>query len=444
MQWVGLAVGLILGMVVGFLIARLRWSERTAVMQAELGTQKERLATTEKSLQETDSLRGENEQLKVQIARLEEERKASEEKLQWVEGAQEKLREAFGALASQALASNADQFLKRARDQLTSLLTQVRGDWGTHKEELKNLVQPLEKTLEAMDKQVRELEQKREGAYQSLEKHLGQLGQAQTQLRDTTVTLAQALKSSTVRGRWGELQLRRVLELAGMTSHVDFDEQVTTDEGRPDVIVHLPNQGILPVDAKTPMTAYLAAIEADEKEQQAKLAAHAQAMRNRIQELGRKQYWDQFERAPEMVIMFVPSEACLSAAFEQDPALLEFGMGKHVLITTPLTLLALLRAVAYGWQQQQITENVREIAKQGQELYERVIKFLDLFQKTGKGLEQAVEAYDSAVGSLELRFLPSARRFRELSASTKDLPELSPVNRRTRSLSSPEADDGVG
>jgi len=431
-------------MVVGFLIARLRWSERTAVMQAELGTQKERLATTEKSLQETDSLRGENEQLKVRIARLEEERKASEEKLQWVEGAQEKLREAFGALASQALQSNADQFLKRARDQLTSLLTQVRGDWGTHKEELKNLVQPLEKTLEAMDKQVRELEQKREGAYQSLEKHLGQLGQAQTQLRDTTVTLAQALKSSTVRGRWGELQLRRVLELAGMTSHVDFDEQVTTDEGRPDVIVHLPNQGILPVDAKTPMTAYLAAIEADEKEQQAKLAAHAQAMRNRIQELGRKQYWDQFERAPEMVIMFVPSEACLSAAFEQDPALLEFGMGKHVLITTPLTLLALLRAVAYGWQQQQITENVREIAKQGQELYERVIKFLDLFQKTGKGLEQAVEAYDSAVGSLERRFLPSARRFKELSASTKDLPELSPVNRRTRSLSSPEADDGVG
>jgi len=444
MQWVGLAVGLILGMVVGFLIARLRWSERTAVMQAELGTQKERLATTEKSLQETDSLRGENEQLKVQIARLEEERKANKEKLQWVEGAQQQLRETFEALASQALASNADQFLKRARDQLTSLLTQVRGDWGTHKEELKNLVQPLEKTLEAMDKQVRELEQKREGAYQSLEKHLGQLGQAQTQLRDTTVTLAQALKSPTVRGRWGELQLRRVLELAGMTSHVDFDEQVTTDEGRPDVIVHLPNQGILPVDAKTPMTAYLAAIEADEKEQRVKLVAHAQAMRNRIQELGRKQYWDQFERAPEMVIMFVPSEACLSAAFEQDPALLEFGVGKHVLITTPLTLLALLRAVAYGWQQQQITENVREIAKQGQELYERVIKFLDLFQKTGKGLEQAVEVYDNAVGSLELRLLPSARRFKELNASTKDLPELSPVNRRTRSLSSPETDDGVG
>jgi len=444
MQWVGLAVGLVLGMVVGFIIARLRWSERTAVMQAELKTQKERLAATEKSLQETDSLRGENEQLKVHIARLEEERKASEEKLQWVDGAQEKLREAFGALASQALASNADQFIKRARDQLTSLLTQVRGDWGTHKEELKNLVQPLEKTLEAMDKQVRDLEQKREGAYQSLEKHLGQLGQAQTQLRDTTVTLAQALKSSTVRGRWGELQLRRVLELAGMTSHVDFDEQVTTDEGRPDVIVHLPNQGILPVDAKTPMTAYLAAIEADEKEQRAKLAAHAQAMRKRIQELGRKQYWDQFERAPEMVIMFVPSEACLSAAFEQDPDLLEFGVEKHVLIATPLTLLALLRAVAYGWQQQQITENVREIAKQGQELYERVIKFLDLFQKTGKGLELAVEAYDGAVGSLELRLLPSARRFKELNASTKDLPELSPVNRRTRSLSSPEADDGVG
>lgn len=441
MEWILLVVGLVLGLAVGFLLARLRGGEQKVALQTEINIQRERLATVEQVLQESDSLRDENEELKLQLVRLTGDRRADAEKLEWVEGAQQHLREAFESLASQTLATNSDRFLKRAHEQLTALLTQVRGDWGTHKEELKNLVQPLEKTLEAMDKQVRTMEEKREGAYQSLEKHLGQLGQAQAQLRDTTVTLGQALKSSTVRGRWGELQLRRVMELAGMTSHVDFEEQVTTDEGRPDVIVHLPNRGILPVDAKTPMAAYFDAIAADGDAQRMKLAGHAQAMKQRILELSRKAYWEQFPRTPEMVIMFVPSEASLSAAFEQDPDLLEFGVGKRVLIATPLTLLALLRAVAYGWQQQQIAENAREIAAQGKDLYDRVIRFLELFQRTGKGLGQAVEAYDSAIGSLERRLLPSARRFKELNASTKDLPELTPVNRQPRPLSSPESSE---
>lgn len=437
MDWLDLAIGAVIGLAIGLLLARIRSGERLASLRSENKSQKERLAEAEQTLQESTALRDENEELKLRLERMLGDRRADEGKLMWIEQAQEHLREAFAALASQALTSNADQFLERSREQLTSLLAQLRGDWGTQKEQLKNLVQPLEKTLVQMDEQVRSLEEKRAGAYQSLEKHLQQLGQAQTQLRDTTFTLAQALKSSTVRGRWGELQLRRVLELAGMTAHIDFEEQVTTDEGRPDVIVSLPNKGILPIDAKTPMTSYFAALESDGEAQKSKFAAHAQAMKQRIQELARKEYWRQFPQAPEMVVMFVPSEPSLSAAFAQDPSLLEFAAERHILVSTPLTLLALLRAVAYGWQQQQIADNARQIAQQGQILYDRIIRFLELFQKTGRGLSQAVDAYDSAVGSIERRLIPSAQRFKELNAATKELPEIQPIDKSPR-LFAPE------
>jgi DNA recombination protein RmuC len=437
MDWLDLAIGAVIGLAIGLLLARIRSGERLASLRSENSSQRERLAAAEQTLQESTALRDENEELKLRLERMLGDRRADEGKLMWIEQAQEHLREAFAALASQALTSNADQFLERSREQLTSLLAQLRGDWGTQKEQLKNLVQPLEKTLVQMDEQVRSLEEKRAGAYQSLEKHLQQLGQAQTQLRDTTFTLAQALKSSTVRGRWGELQLRRVLELAGMTAHIDFEEQVTTDEGRPDVIVNLPNKGILPIDAKTPMTSYFAALESDGDAQKSKFAAHAQAMKQRIQELARKEYWRQFPQAPEMVVMFVPSEPSLSAAFAQDPGLLEFAAERNILVSTPLTLLALLRAVAYGWQQQQIADNARQIAQQGQVLYDRIIRFLELFQKTGRGLSQAVDAYDSAVGSIERRLIPSAQRFKELNAATKELPEIQPLDKRPR-LFAPE------
>ena len=412
MSWIALAVGIALGLLVGFLLASMRAGRS-------------------------------NQELRLRLAQLEGENRAHDEKLEWSEKAQQQLRESFQALANEALASNSGQFLDRVREQLASLLTQVRGDWGTHKQELRNLVEPLEKTLEAMDKQVRSMEEKREGAYQSLEKHIDSLGQAQSKLRDTTLTLAQALKSPTERGRWGEYQLRRVMELAGMTDHIDFSEQESTGEGRPDVIVHLPNQGILPVDSKAPhMDAFFAATESrDEDERRGHLRALASRMRQHIQELGKKEYWSQFERAPEFVIMYIPSEACVSAAFQSDPAIFEYATRKRVLITSPVTMLALLRSVAYGWQQQKITQNVREIAKQGQELYERTVKFLQLFQKTGRGLEQAIDAYDSAVGSLEHRLLPAARKFRDLNESSEDLPALNTLDRKTRSISGPEMTD---
>ncbi len=377
---------------------------------------------------ELKEARAANQRVELQAATLAKEREADAEKLCWVEGAEEKLREVFQALASRSLQDNTDGFLKHAREQMGRLLTEVRGDWGTHKEELRNLVEPLGKTMTELDRQVQQMEQKREGAYQGLQEQLRQLG-----------PLVQALRAApTARGRWGELQLRRVVEMADMVSHVDFEEQPVTDNGRPDMIVHLPAHGILPVDSKTPMLAWLEALEDSEgARREAKLKEHATALRGRIRELSQKRYWEQFDRAPEVVAMFVPNDACLSAAFEKDADLLEYAMQQHVLPTTPVTLLALLKTVAYGWQQHKVAENAREIAKQGRELHDRLANFVGHFQRAGNGLENAVKAYNDAVGSLESRLFPAARRFKELGGASTDVPLPSGIDRTLRAPGKP-------
>ena len=329
----------------------------------------------------------------------------------------------FQALASRSLQDNTEGFLKHAREQMGRLLTEVRGDWGTHKEELRNLVEPLGKTMGDLDRQVQQMEQKREGAYQGLHEQLRQLG-----------PLVQALRAAPdARGRWGELQLRRVVEMADLVAHVDFEEQASTTDGRPDMIVHLPNQGILPVDSKTPMLAYLEALEDGEPaHRDGKLKEHAAAIRFRIRELSQKRYWVQFDRAPEVVVMFVPNDACLSAAFEKDPDLLEYAMQQKVLPTTPVTLLALLKTVAYGWQQHKVAENAREIAEQGRELHDRLAKFVEHFQRAGSGLDNAVRAYNEAVGSLDSRLFPAARRLKEMGAASADVVLPPAVDRAVR------------
>src|SRR5262245_2436612 len=249
-----------------------------------------RLHQVEETLGE---IRVENVELKEQVAKLTTEREANQEKIQWVDRATETLREIFKASASEVLQGNSAEFLKHAREQLDNILNQVRGDWSTHRVELQTLVEPLKTSLEVMDTQIRGLEQKREGAYEGLNEKLFQLGQTHQQLQITTTTLVQALKSSGTRGRWGEIQLRRVVEMAGMANHVDFDEQASTDSGRPDMIVHLPNAGVLPVDTKAPMQAYLEAIEAsDDNIRKSKHEAHARAMRGRITELSQRRYWE--------------------------------------------------------------------------------------------------------------------------------------------------------
>lgn len=401
MEWLYLAAGLIIGAIISWLVLRVR-------AQARMAT------------------------LRIAAARLEEELRAERDKAASLDAVQERMRETFTALAHQALTSNSEQLLARSRDQLAALLQQVRGDWGTHKQELKGLVDPLNKALETMDQQVRALEQKREGAYQSLGEQLRNLGEAQTRLQSTSTTLMQAMKSSTARGKWGELQLRRVVELAGMTKHVDFQEQVAAESGRPDMIVRLPNEGILPIDAKAPAAAYLDAMNLEGEARTQKLADHAKAMRSRIQELSRKAYMDQFEKAPEIVVMFVPFESALSAAFESDPGLLEYGIEQRILIASPVTLLALLRAAAFGWQQYHIAENARLIADQGRELYVRFLNVIKPVADVGDKLGKAVDAYNKAVGSMETRLMPALRKMKDSAAAPEEPPILEPLEQNPR------------
>ena len=390
MEWMTLLIGLVVGLVLGWVISRLREGQRTG-------------------------------DLRVSSAALEQQLRAEQEKLQWTEIAEQKLREAFTALASQSLSANSQQFLANAQ------------------REIKTLVDPLNQKLDTMDQQVRALETKREGAYGKLGEQLRSLGEAQSQLQRTTISLEQALKSPTARGRWGELQLRRVVELAGMVHHVDFDEQPTTDEGRPDMIVRLPSGGVLPVDAKASASAYLDAMQVEGEQRSAKLDEHVRAMRSRIQDLSRKQYWAQFDRSPELVVMFVPFESALSAAFEKDPELLEYGIRQNILVASPVTLLALLRAVAFGWQQQQITENAQAIAAEGRQLHDRVVTFLSHLTTHGRTLGKSVESYNNAIASLRSRLMPSLHRFKDLNAATTELPDPEPIE-RTPQL--PLDDDG--
>jgi DNA recombination protein RmuC len=384
-------LSLAVGVALGWLTAALRHARRAAALESEL-------------------------------AALRREQDLAAERAAWTEKAEQQLRETFQALAANSLKSNAETFIARTREQLDAILKQMRGDWSAQKDQFAHLVQPVEKGLKTLDDQVRQLEQRREGAYKTLEQHLAELRTAHKELRDETGHLRTALTtSSAARGQWGELQLRRLVEMAGMANHVDFDEQQQAGAMRPDMTVHLPNAGILPVDAKTSMQAYLQACEAEaEPVRRQHLKAHAQAMRQHVRSLSQKEYWQQFERAPDVVVMFVPNEACLSAGFQEDPGLIEYGLQQHVLIATPVTLFGLLKAIAYGWQQQAVTENAVAIAQEGKQLCDRLNVFLEHLSKTGRGLDSAVKSYNDAVGSLESRLMPSARRLRELGASAKE------------------------
>lgn len=432
-----LVAGGLAGAAIGWVLAQLRAAglaekaERVEQAEQKVRELLEAKARAEAQAQRADVLekellaaRAKKEELEVELAERRKEQESQEEKIAWTEKREQKLREAFQALAAESLRENASAFMQRAREQLDGLLKQVRGDWGTHKAEMEKLVAPLEKTLGQLDKQVRELEQKREGAYESLKQVVGQSIELSRALQQSTAELVQALKSSHASGKWGEITLRRVVEMAGLQKHVDFEEQVTGEAGRPDMVVHLPNGGLLPVDAKAPIQSYLAACRAgDERERSRHAQAHAAAVKAHVRELARKAYWkDQEGKSPEFVAMFVPNDACLSAAFEHDPDLLEYAMQEKVILTTPVTLLALLKAVAYGWQQHKVTEKAREIAQNAQELHRRLATFVSHLAQSGRSLGQAVEHYNRAVGSLDRMVLPQARRFKDLGVSSQDLP----------------------
>jgi DNA recombination protein RmuC len=380
--------------------------------------------------------------LNIENVQLKKDLEKDAERMQWLELTQEKLKESFKALSADLLSANSSQFLNQAREKLTEVLELQKRDWSLQKQEIKGLFDPLGKNLEELDKQIQQMEQKREGAYQSLVQQVVQLGTSYQELQKTTLNLSQALKSTTIRGRWGEVQLRRIAEMAGMISYVDFNEQVTVEEGRPDMLVHLPNKGIIAVDSKAPMNAYLESQEIqDEDMRKRKLDEHARSMRNHMKSLSQKAYWSQFPRSPEFVVMVVPYDSGLTAAFERDGKLLEEALENKVLIVSPVSLLALLKVIAYGWLQLQLAENAQKIAEQGKELYNRFVTFSGHLGDMGKKLNQTVQSYNKSVGSLESRIIPSIQRLKEMGTGTGEIPETSPIDSQAREIIPPSDKD---
>ena len=355
----------------------------------------------------------------------------------------QRVSQAFGSMASEALKSNSESFLQLARTSLDTQLTRAQGDLDLKRQAVEGLVKPLSDTLGQMEKS-------RQEAYGGLKQQIEVMAQGQTQLAGETRNLVEALRSPQVRGRWGEMTLRRVAELAGMVERCDFvEQQVISGEdrdGRPDMVVLLPNDRRIAVDAKTPLDGYLQSVEADtEEERTTALKRHARQMRDRIKELSAKSYWSSLGYTPEFVVLFLPGEFLLGPALQQQPMLLEDAMKDRVVLATPSTLISLLHAVAYGWRQEALTENAREISDMGRELHDRVATWASHIERIGDSLSKAVDTFNQSVGSLEHRVLVSTRRFKELGVTTeKEVPEISPIERQPRLLSPVTDDDTEG
>src|SRR5688572_7244246 len=377
-------------------------------------------------------------------AQLEAAQEAAAEKLAVLQGAETRLREAFAALSSAALKQNNESFLQLARTSLGEFRQAATADREARHKALESIVQPLRESLTRVASELREVEKGRVSTQAQLGEQMRALTQAQQMLQSETSRLSRALRSPNVRGQWGELQLRRVLENAGLIegSHYELKESIQTEDGRltPDAIVKLPGGKNVVLDAKVPLSAYLEAAETDdETKREARLRDHARQVKEHITRLANKSYWAHFQPTPDIVVMFVPGESLLTSALQEDPSLLEYSMTRGVMLASPLTLIALLRAISYGWQQETVARNAQEISDLGRQLYDRIAKLAEHFDGVGRSLARSVQAYNSAVGTLESRVLVTARRLKDQGVTTAgEFPQPESVDHTPRPLGAPE------
>lgn len=461
---IGIILSFVAGSVFAWLLLRVRSSREAANLRVEFETERTRLSSDLANAQraladqksELASREGEISSLNDRLlslasekaafeTSLQNERNNTQEKLLFLNDAQRNLTDAFAALSRQALDQNNQSFVNQATEVFKQFQSSAVTDLKQRQEKISEIVTPVQKSLEAVDNHIAQLEKERLNTFATIGEQIHQMTSSQQKLSETTLNLVSILRNTRTRGQWGEIQLRRIVELAGMSQHCDFREQfhVVGEDGaqRPDMVVNLPAKRTIVIDAKAPMTAFLEAFDAtDDDSRNHHFRKHARSLRMHVGLLSKKAYHENFDPSPEFVLMFLPNEAVFSAALEHDPDLLDFGVSNNVIIATPLTLIVLLKSAAYGWRQEAIAEDVRQVAVLGRRLYERIGKMAMDVAKVGQSIDRSAKAYNKMVGSMEARVLSSARKFKDLPAigSNSDLQQLESVETVSRSFRTEE------